>query len=159
MIPLYEQKKPGNARPWNNTVSLDNLIQMVSFSNNMEYEEADDAEDVKAGSFYTTPNGNNTSFSFFREDKASYHSEYPYKEISDDRIKEITIDLGYSASEVDTDEFQENIGCIDIKDNVFVGSNSTILPNVTIGPDTIIAAGSLINKSIPGNGVYGGGTC
>ncbi len=48
-----------------------NLIQMVSFSNNMEYEEADDAEDVKAGSFYTTPNGNNTSFSFFREDKAS----------------------------------------------------------------------------------------
>ena len=55
-----------------------------------------------------------------------------------------------------TDEFQENIGCIDIKDNVFVGSNSTILPNVTIGPDTIIAAGSLINKNIPGNGVYGG---
>ena len=55
-----------------------------------------------------------------------------------------------------TDEFQENLGCIDIKDNVFVGSNSTILPNVTIGPDTIIAAGSLINKSIPGNGVYGG---
>ena len=54
------------------------------------------------------------------------------------------------------DEFQENMGCIDIKDNVFVGSNSTILPNVTIGPDTIIAAGSLINKSIPGNGVYGG---
>ena len=34
-----------------------NLIQVVSFSNNMEYEEDDDAEDVKAGSFYTTPNG------------------------------------------------------------------------------------------------------
>jgi hypothetical protein len=69
-----------------------NLIQMVSFSNNMEYEEADDAEDVKAGSFYTTPNGNNTSFSFFREDKASYHTDYPYKEIPDDRIKEITVE-------------------------------------------------------------------
>ena len=54
------------------------------------------------------------------------------------------------------DEFKENIGCIDIKDNVFVGSNSTILPNVTIGPNTVIAAGSLINHSIPGNGVYGG---
>lgn len=49
-----------------------------------------------------------------------------------------------------TDEFQENIGCIDIKDNVFVGSNSTILPNVTIGPDTIIAAGTLVNKRIRG---------
>ena len=54
-----------------------------------------------------------------------------------------------------TDEFQENLGCIDIKDNVFVGSNSTILPNVTIGPDTIVAAGTLVNKSIRG-GVYAG---
>ena len=70
-----------------------NLIQIVSFSNNMEYEEADDAEDVKAGSFYTTPNGNNTSFSFFREDSADYHNNYPYKEISEDYIKEITVDL------------------------------------------------------------------
>lgn len=36
------------------------MLQMVSFSNNMEYEEEYDAEDVKAGSFYTTPNGTNT---------------------------------------------------------------------------------------------------
>ena len=86
-----------------------NLIQIVSFSNNMEYEEADDAEDVKAGSFYTTPNGNNTSFSFFREDSADYHNNYPYKEISEDYIKEITVDLGYSAAEVDTVEFQKNL--------------------------------------------------
>ena len=54
------------------------------------------------------------------------------------------------------EEFQEYLGCIEIKDNVFVGSNSTILPNVTIGPNTIVAAGTLINKSLPGNGVYGG---
>lgn len=47
------------------------FIQIVSFSNNMEYDETDDAEDVKAGSFYTTPNGKNTSFSFFREDRNS----------------------------------------------------------------------------------------
>ena len=53
-------------------------------------------------------------------------------------------------------EFQEYLGCIDIKDNVFIGSNSTLLPNVTIGPNTIIAAGTLVNKSIPGNGVYAG---
>lgn len=50
----------------------------------------------------------------------------------------------------------ENIGCIDIKDNVFVGANTTILSNVTIGSNTVIAALSLVNKSIPGNGVYGG---
>ena len=51
---------------------------------------------------------------------------------------------------------QENIGCIDINDNVFVGANTTILPNVTIGSNTVIAALSLVNKSLPGNGVYGG---
>ena len=41
----------------------------------MEYEDADDqvADEVKAGSFYTTPNGFNTSFSFFREDEKNYH--------------------------------------------------------------------------------------
>lgn len=58
-------------------------------------------------------------------------------------------------NKLETDEFQENIGCIDIEDNVFVGSNTTILPNVTIGSDTIVAAGSLVNKSIRG-GVYAG---
>ena len=49
-----------------------NMLQVVSFSNNMEYESDDDtafAEDVKAGSFYTTPNGQKTSFSFFREEQ------------------------------------------------------------------------------------------
>lgn len=51
--------------------------------------------------------------------------------------------------------FQEFLGCIDIKDNVFIGSNTTILPNVSIGPDTIIAAGTLVNKNVEG-GVYAG---
>lgn len=51
--------------------------------------------------------------------------------------------------------FQEYIGCIDIKDNVFIGSNSTILPNTTIGPNAIVAAGALVNKNIR-DGVYAG---
>lgn len=58
-------------------------------------------------------------------------------------------------NKLETTEFHENIGCIDIKDNVFIGSNTTILPNVTIGPDAIVAAGTLVNKSIRG-GVYAG---
>lgn len=57
---------------------------------------------------------------------------------------------------VDGGGFEENVGCIDIKDNVFIGSNTTILLNVTIESNTVIAAGSVVNKSIPGNGVYGG---
>lgn len=86
-----------------------NLIQVVSFSNNMPYEDADDAEDVKAGSFYTTPNGTSTSFSFFREDKLSYYDDYPYIDVDDDSIRAITSDLGYAEIEVDADEFQENL--------------------------------------------------
>lgn len=86
-----------------------NLIQFVSFSNNMEYEEDDDAEDVKAGSFYTTPNGNNTSFSFFREDDELYHSKYPYKNIDVDMIKYVMKDCGYNPAETDTPEFEENL--------------------------------------------------
>lgn len=86
-----------------------NLIQITSFSNNMEYEEADDAEDVKAGSFYTTPNGNNTSFSFLREDDEMYHVNYPYEVVSDDTIKAVTKDCGYNPTEADTSEFIENL--------------------------------------------------
>ena len=55
----------------------------------------------------------------------------------------------------DTDEFKEYIGCIDIRDNVFIGSDAIILPNVSIGPDTVVAAGALVNKSLT-SGVYAG---
>lgn len=86
-----------------------NMIQFVSFSNNMEYEDADDAEDVKAGSFYTTPNGTNTNFSFFREDDENYHVDYPYLEITEETIRYIIKDCGYNPLEYDTDEFKENL--------------------------------------------------
>lgn len=59
-------------------------------------------------------------------------------------------------NKLETDEFKENIGCIDIKDNVFIGSNSRVMMNVTIGANTIIGAGSLVCKDIPGDGVYAG---
>ena len=98
-----------------------NLIQFVSFSNNMEYEEDDDAEDVKAGSFYTTPNGTNTSFSFFREDDESYITDYKYKNIEMTQIKEVMKDCGYNPSETDTPEFAENLK-VDTPCNSFVTS-------------------------------------
>ncbi|MCM1180739.1 MAG: DEAD/DEAH box helicase family protein, partial [Clostridium sp.] len=98
-----------------------NFIQMVSFSNNMEYDETDDAEDVKAGSFYTTPNGNNTSFSFFREDKNDNNLEYPYQEISLDTIKHVMEDCGYDSKEADTEEFKENLK-VDTPCNRFITS-------------------------------------
>lgn len=88
-----------------------NLLQIVSFSNNMEYEESDDdiANEVKAGSFYTTPNGMATSFSFFREDIQGYHSDYKLKEIDNETIKFVVKDGGYNPDETETEEFKTNL--------------------------------------------------
>lgn len=52
--------------------------------------------------------------------------------------------------------YQETVGCIEIMDNVFVGSNVTILSNVRIGPDSIVAAGAVVTKDVPANSVVGG---
>ena len=52
--------------------------------------------------------------------------------------------------------FRERIGCIEICDNVFVGSNSVILYDVRIGPNVIIASGSVIVKDCEPDGVYAG---
>lgn len=88
-----------------------NLIQVISFSNNMEYEDADDdiADEVKAGSFYTTPNGQSTTFSFFREDIKEYHSKYKLKEINETMIKYVVRDGGYNPDETETPEFNTNL--------------------------------------------------
>lgn len=47
-------------------------------------------------------------------------------------------------------------GCIEIGNNVFIGANSTILPNVKICDNVIIAAGTLVTKSIFEPGIWGG---
>ena len=47
-------------------------------------------------------------------------------------------------------------GRIIVKDNVFIGKNTTILRGVTIGENTIVGACSLVNKSLEPNSVYAG---
>lgn len=46
-----------------------------------------------------------------------------------------------------------------LKDNVFVGTKSVIMPGVTIGKNSIIGACSLVNKDVPAGEIWGGGTC
>ena len=53
-------------------------------------------------------------------------------------------------------EFTEYIGCIEVHDNVFIGAGSRILPNVSIGPNAIVAAGSMVNKDVPAGVIVGG---
>lgn len=47
-------------------------------------------------------------------------------------------------------------GPIIIRENCMVGMNTIILPNVEIGPNSIVGAGSVVTKDIPSNSVYGG---
>lgn len=53
-------------------------------------------------------------------------------------------------------DFLYNNNCIEIMDNVFIGCNSTILPNVKIGPNVVIGAGSVVTKDVPPNSVIAG---
>jgi len=51
---------------------------------------------------------------------------------------------------------KSKIGKVKIGDRVFIGYNSVILCNVTIGNDVIVAAGSIVTKSIPDNSIVAG---
>lgn len=43
-----------------------------------------------------------------------------------------------------------------IGDNVWIGSNATILPGVTIGNNSVVAAGAVVTKDVPENVVVAG---
>lgn len=47
-------------------------------------------------------------------------------------------------------------GTIEIKDNCQIGVNVTILPGVTIGPNSIVGAGSVVVKDVPADSVAAG---
>ena len=49
------------------------------------------------------------------------------------------------------------VGKVVIGNNVFIGAGSRILPNVSIGPNAIVAAGSIVNKDVPAGVIVGGG--
>ena len=55
-------------------------------------------------------------------------------------------------------EFKDIIkyGRITVKDNCFIGFRSIILPEVTIGPNSVVAAGSVVTKNVPPGQVWGG---
>ena len=48
------------------------------------------------------------------------------------------------------------VGRIDIGDDVFIGAQSIVLPNVKIGNRVIVGAGSVVTKDIPENCVVAG---
>ena len=58
-----------------------------------------------------------------------------------------------------TNRFQRALGCIEVGDNVMIGSGTRIMYNVRIGSNVIIGAGSIVTKDIPDNSVAAGIPC
>ncbi len=50
----------------------------------------------------------------------------------------------------------DRVGKIDLRDNVFVGMGAIVMPGVTIGPNAIVAAGSLVTKDVAEGDIVGG---
>lgn len=50
----------------------------------------------------------------------------------------------------------DRVGRIDIRDNVFIGHQAIVMPGVTIGPDAVVAAGSVVTRDVLPGTVVGG---
>lgn len=57
---------------------------------------------------------------------------------------------------LDRENDQEAMGCIEVMDNVFIGLGSIILPGVRIGANSIVSAGSVVTKDVPPGSIVGG---
>lgn len=54
------------------------------------------------------------------------------------------------------DKKLDAVGPIDIRDNCFIGHGAIVMPRVTIGPDSIVAAGAVVTKDVAPGMVVGG---
>ena len=50
----------------------------------------------------------------------------------------------------------DTFGQVTLGDYVYIGNNSLVMPGVTIGDNVLVAAGSVVTKSVPSNVVIGG---
>ena len=57
---------------------------------------------------------------------------------------------------LDDCDYRPHRSCIEIYDNCFIGGNSTIVGDVSIGPNSIVAAGSVVTKDVLPGQVVGG---
>lgn len=50
----------------------------------------------------------------------------------------------------------DSVGKIDVRDNVFIGYQAVVMPNVTIGPNAIVAAGAVVTKDVAEGDIVAG---
>ena len=51
---------------------------------------------------------------------------------------------------------EERLGCVELMDNVYIAMNVIIMPDVRIGPNCIVTAGSVVTSDIPNNSIASG---
>lgn len=51
---------------------------------------------------------------------------------------------------------EERLGCVELMDNVYIGMNVTIMPDVRINKNCMISAGSVVSSDIPENSLAAG---
>lgn len=50
----------------------------------------------------------------------------------------------------------DSVGKVEIKDNVFIAHGCIVQPGVTIGPNVIVCAGSIVNRDVPEGTIVAG---
>jgi maltose O-acetyltransferase len=64
-----------------------------------------------------------------------------------------------SSHEIGSDEHRAGplyTAPITIKDGVWIGSRSVVLPGVTVGAGSVVAAGAIVTKDVPPHTLVGG---
>lgn len=64
--------------------------------------------------------------------------------------------LIFNNMKVHRDWIYQKYGCIEIMDNVSIGSGAQICPDVRIGPNAIVGAGAVVTRDVPPNSVVAG---
>ena len=64
----------------------------------------------------------------------------------------VTHEIGSSSKRAGVNRYSP----IRVGDGVWIGASCTILPGVTIGEGSVVAAGALVNKDVPANTLVGG---
>ncbi|MDY9922955.1 acyltransferase [Methanobacterium sp.] len=77
-----------------------------------------------------------------------------------DAMKGVSIEnnvkIGFGCTIISYSSIDKKEGTIILKQNCKIGSNTVIMPGVTIGKNAVVGANSFVNKNIPSNEVWVG---
>jgi acetyltransferase-like isoleucine patch superfamily enzyme len=69
---------------------------------------------------------------------------------------EDNVKIGFSCVIMSNSTIDNKSGSVLLKKNCNIGANSTVMPGVTIGKNSVIGANSFVNKDIPDNEMWFG---